>query len=250
MTKNYSNKISKEEYNNWIAANPKFIQHICKCGMPKMVNFSDYEDRLQETYLLALEAYDKYNPSKGKITTYLFSAIPLLLNSRYRGNELIRLPVYLRWAIERYKKYLDVCEINGAEPDDEGFMKFAKKRFGQDVIDKIKEYAYRNTITCSITEACQIPNNDNVEETLANTLAKDCSKKVFAKIEKILTGRQLEIFKLITSGNNNHADIIKTISNKYNISNQRAYALELSCKNIIDKYIKLHNIEKETLLYD
>ena len=245
----YSNKISREEYNNWIAANPKFIQRVCNCGMLKSISKTDYEDRLQETYLLALDAYDRYDPSKGKITTYLFSTIPLLLNGRHRQNETVRIPEYLRQAIARYKKYLDVCEINGIEPNDEGFMKFMKKRFKPEILDKIKSYAYYNTITCSITEAVQIPNNDNTEEVLARNLAEECRENFFNKIEKLLTDRQVEIFRLIIS-DNNHADIMKAICNDYNVSDKRVYQLELTLKNIVSKYIKLHNIEKETLLYD
>lgn len=250
MIKNSLNKISRIEYNNWIVNHPRFMQYLCKRGVQKYISTDDYEDRLQDTYTIAISLYDKFDSSKGKITTFLTSNIPFILMNKIGDNGTIKLPVHMVHKINKYRQYLDYCELHNETATDLGFIKYFGRNISQEVLNKIKEYSSLNTITRAID------NNDsvivdltNIEKECEEKFVKDKREKLLNQIKKLMIDRDVDILNILIESEH-LKDAIATIKYKYDFSTSRAYQIVDRIKTIIKRYIELKQINKETLLYE
>lgn len=89
------------------------LEHVIKAMEPSIRYFlrfsKDKEDLRQDIYIFILEGVKKYNPNKGKLTTFLFYYVKNQLINRHRKEEIKQIASHYQQSYEvNYDKYIDL----------------------------------------------------------------------------------------------------------------------------------------------
>lgn len=209
-------------------------------------------DLIQEGNLGLLQAYDKYDISKGyKFSTYATWWIKQNIgNAISNKNDMIRKPVYLKENIAKMKKVASQIELaNGGESATAeqiaSVMKISKKSVEnmQNVINNSQVVSMETPLNSETDDTLQDFIADEESETPDEVASKNDTKRVIMNaIKKVLTPREQEVILMRNGFITGEEETLQAIGDKLGLTRERVRQLESQALKKLAKVKELKDL--------
>lgn len=209
-------------------------------------------DLIQEGNLGLLQAYDKYDISKGyKFSTYATWWIKQNIgNAISNKNDMIRKPVYLKENIAKMKKVASQIELsNGGETATAeqiaSAMKISKKSVEnmQNVINNSQVVSMETPLNSETDDTLQDFIADEESETPDEVASKNDTKRVIMNaIQKVLTSREQEVILMRNGFTTGEEETLQAIGDKLGLTRERVRQLESQALKKLAKVKELKDL--------